>query len=98
MKNVKAYMILILLITFNFSCEKQPFDFRNKYPGNWKFNISESHEVFNITRRFHDKTTFKPLPGEINYGSKHSTIRFQATGFSKEICIEKDGQIIPENV
>ena len=97
MKNTKFAIIFILVILFSIRCEKLPFDFRNKYLGNWEFNLSDRHEVYNGTQGFHDTTTLKTYHGEIKYGSKHSAILFQASGYSKEFSIKKDGKIFPEN-
>jgi hypothetical protein len=97
MKNTKFAIIFILVILLNISCEKLPFDFRNKYLGNWEFNLSDRHEVYNGTQGFHDTTTLRTYHGEFKYGSKHSAILFQASGYSKEFSIKKDGEIFPEN-
>ena len=97
MRNTKFVLIFILVIAFSISCEKLPFDFRNKYLGNWEFDLSDRHEVYSVTQGFHDTTTSITYHGELTYGSKHSAILFKASGYSKEFSIEKDGKIIPEN-
>ena len=84
-------LISILLI----SCEKQLFDYRNKYIGNWEFNVSNSHEVFNNTQGFHDTTITVIYHGEIRYGSEDRTILFQSKDYSQEFTIDKNGNIIP---
>jgi hypothetical protein len=85
-------MLLQLLLT---SCEKQLFDYRNKYLGNWKFDVSDSHEVFNTIQGFHDTTILITYQGEIKYGSENKTILFQSQSYSKEFTIDKNGNIIP---
>jgi hypothetical protein len=94
----KNLLSIIVLLTFILNgCENELFDFRNKYLGNWEFDVSNRHEVYNVTQGFHDTTTSVKYHGVIEYGSKHSAILFQASGYSKEFSIEKDGKIIPEN-
>ena len=97
MKNAKSVLIILLALTFFSGCEKLPFDFRNKYLGNWEFDVSDIHETYNKTQGFHDTTILRTFHGEIKYGSKHSKILFSSSGYSREFPIEKNGQIIPEN-
>jgi hypothetical protein len=97
MKNAKPSLIFILVITFCISCEKQP-DFRDKYLGSWKFDVSESHETFNVTQWFHDTTTLITYHGVLKYGSTHSSIIFLTNGYSGEYYIDKDGKIVAVKV
>jgi hypothetical protein len=97
MKNMKLILIILFVLTLSASCEKLPFDFRNKYLGNWKFDVGDSHETYNTTQGFRDTTIYRTFHGEIKYGSKHNKILFNSAGYSREFPIEKNGQIIPEN-
>jgi len=97
MKNKISTLFLILILLVFISCEKIIFDFRNKYLGNWEFDVSDRHEVYNTAQGFHDTIILSIYHGKISYGSKHSAIKFQGEGFSQEFSIDKDGVIIPEN-
>jgi hypothetical protein len=97
-KRFKSFVLAsILLQLLLISCEKQLFDSRNKYLGDWKFDVSNSHEVFNTTQGFHDTTILITYQGEIKYGSEDNRIIFQSTSYSIEFAIDKNGNIIPEN-
>jgi hypothetical protein len=98
MKNTKIGIIILLVIPIFISCEKILFDFRNKYLGNWEFDVSSSHETYNVTQGFHDTTTTFIYHGKIKYGSSHRSILFQANGYSQEFSIDHDGTLIAVNV
>jgi hypothetical protein len=85
-------------MTLIISCEKIPFDFRNKYLGRWEFDVTNSHLTFNTTQGFHDTTSTIRYYGEINYGSNHGSIMFQSIGYNAEFSIDDNGKIIPLNV
>ena len=97
MRNLYQIPILcaIVSILILVSCEKQLFDFRNKYLGNWKFDVSNSHEVFNTTQGFHDTTEINIYHGEIKYGSGDNKISFESPSYTNEFTINKDGSIVP---
>jgi hypothetical protein len=98
MKNAKYLLICQIIILFCISCEKQSTDYRNKYLGNWKFTLNETHTVFNLSQMFHDTTVTSLYYGQIKSGSGKEKILFQANGYSSEFSIDEDGQIIPVNV
>jgi hypothetical protein len=77
------------------SCEKQLFDYRNKYLGNWEFEVSFSHEVFNATQGFHDTTEINTYSGEIKFGSGNNKIYFESQNYTNEFTIDKSGDIVP---
>jgi hypothetical protein len=77
------------------SCEKQAFDYRNKYLGNWEFEVSYSHEVFNATQGFHDTTEINTYLGEIKLGSENNKISFESQKYTKDFTIDKSGDVIP---
>ena len=85
----------IISILFLVSCEKQLFDYRNKYLGNWKFEVSNSHEVFNATQGFHDTTEINTYLGEIKYGSENNKISFESQNYTNELTIDKSGNVVP---
>jgi hypothetical protein len=97
-KHNRSVLIIILYATLLSGCEKIPFDFRNKYLGDWMFEVSNRHELYNPTRGFYDTTTVKVYHGEIQRGSSHEEIVFTSNlGYSEEFLIDKNGQIIPVN-
>ena len=94
-KHQTLILITLISVLVLVSCEKQLFDYRNKYLGNWKFEVSYSHEVFNTTQGFHDTTEVNIYLGEIKYGSEDNKISFGSTNYTKEFTITKAGNIVP---
>jgi hypothetical protein len=93
-------LISILLAILLISCEKQLFDYRNKYIGNWRFDVSNSHEWIDLNhldRGWYDTTVTNSYHGQIKYGTRDISILFQSDSISIEFPLHKDGTIIPEN-
>ncbi len=98
MVRLKILTLISIFITLLFvSCEKQLFDYRNKYLGSWKFDISLSREWYDPIRSWHDSTNTISSNGEIKYGSKENRVLIQTPSYSVEIAIDKNGTVIPEN-
>jgi hypothetical protein len=92
-KRQTLILILVISVIVLISCEKQLFDYRNKYLGNWKFEVSYDHEVFNTTQGFHDTTEVNIYLGEIKYCSEDNKISFESTNYTEEFTITKAGNI-----
>ena len=88
-----SFTIISILILV--SCEKQIFDYRNKYLGNWKFEVTISHEVYNATQGFHDTTERNNYQGEIKYGSENNKISFESQDYTQEFTIDRSGDVVP---
>jgi hypothetical protein len=97
MRNRHQFLILFAIIStlILVSCEKQNFDYRNKYLGTWDFEVSFKHEVFNATQGFHDTTEINTYPGEIKPGSEKNKIYFESQNYTNEFTIDKSGKIVP---
>jgi hypothetical protein len=97
MRNRHQILILFAIIStlILVSCEKQLFDYRNKYLSNWEFEVSYNHEVFNATQGFHDTTEINTYLGEIKYGSENNKISFESQNYTKEFTIDKSGNVVP---
>ena len=91
--NNKLHLVLLMLFSFALSsCEKEPFDFRNKYCGEWNFKV----DIFQAGNGpFIDttpETNFQyEEKGKVWYNSK-GTIMIQSGSSSIYECeIREDG-------
>jgi hypothetical protein len=94
LKTIASIILLTLLCT---SCEKELFDYRNKYLGNWQFEISLSREWYTSQRGFFDTTMTTSSSGQVKYGSKENRVLIQTASYSVEIAINRNGRVVPEN-
>jgi hypothetical protein len=74
-----------------FCCEKQPFDFRNKYIGNWIFSIQLSSWD---PSRGGDYTDSLQCTGSFYYGANFDEIILQSDSYSKTFRIDKYGKVV----
>jgi hypothetical protein len=89
--SIRVMSIVILVLIF--SCEKQPFDFRNKYLGKWNFNISLSS--WNPTRGG-DYTDSYQCVGDFTTGVKFDELTLQSDYYSVTFRIDKYGTLISQ--
>ena len=84
-----SYSILFGLIIIA-GCEKKPFDYRNKYIGDWEFNVERTE--FNIDSVGHYKHDSLTYLGEITYGGSGDEIIINYTyNNSIALTIDKEG-------
>jgi len=86
MKHIFFVLFFCLVI---FGCKKHPFDYRNKFLGNYKFNVHKYDSEGGITTL--DTTIYN---GEITYGSDKNTIYITYSKNSHfETSLNEDGQL-----
>jgi hypothetical protein len=68
-KHKKIYWLLFIIII---SCNKKPFDYRNKYIGDWEFNIDITEfNTSSVGYYYHDSLTYM---GQIKYGNEDDNL------------------------
>ena len=74
-----------------FGCKKKPFDYRNKFIGDWNFKVNTSS--FNTTTNyFHSDSLY--YIGEIKYGDHKDELFIQYTSTnSLTLKIDKDDKL-----
>jgi len=92
----KENWILLLVISFVFlvvitSCEKFPFDYRNKYVGIWTFEVTKSQSK----PPFSSTSSVTYYEGTVSYGAGHNEliIKYSASISILVISVELDGTI-----
>lgn len=89
-KKIRIVQVIFTVATIIFlSCEKQPFDFRNKYFGNWVFSIQLSS--FKI---YGNNTDSIQCTGSFLYGENFDEIALQSDCYSKTFRIDKYGKVV----
>lgn len=69
--------IILLLIVISFACCKKDRDFRDKYIGEWKFNVEITEfNTDNIGYYYHDSLTYTST---ITYGDSDNDIKIKYT-------------------
>ena len=79
---MKNKFIILFCCLIMFGCKKNPFDYRNKYLGNYNFVVHETAWVLAIGTTL--DTTFS-YNGKVSYGSDEHTVLIN---FSKNVSIE----------
>lgn len=77
-----------MLCLFILGCEKNFFDFRKKYVGDFDFTVKE-HSVYGAT--IHDTTYINE--GKIENGSEESSVLISLPGFSLQSKIYNEGSL-----
>ncbi|MGE5406537.1 MAG: hypothetical protein ACM3NR_02395 [Methanosarcina sp.] len=96
MSHLKRILFIFLFAFLCTSCEKELFDYRNKYLGSWQFEISLSREWFTSQRGFFDTTMTTSSSGQLKYGSSENRVLIQTGTYSVEFAIDRNGKVIPE--
>jgi|BarGraIncu01122A_1022018.scaffolds.fasta_scaffold115651_1 hypothetical protein len=86
---IQALFIVAIIIFF--SCEKQPFDFRNKYLGKWTFNINLSS--WNPSRGGNYTDSYECV-GDFTFGVKFDELTLQSYYYSVTFRIDKYGKLV----
>jgi hypothetical protein len=86
---IQAIFTLATIILL--SCEKQPFDFRNKYFGNWTFSIQLSS--WNPMRGG-NYTDSLQCNGSFTYGANFDEITLQSDCYTNTFRIDKYGKTV----
>jgi hypothetical protein len=87
---MKIRFIIIIICLFIFGCKKHPFDYRNKFIGNYNFSVNEYTWImggpnWDTTYTFH---------GKITYGSSDNTVLISyCKDCSCEFTIYEDGTL-----
>lgn len=84
----------IIFIFFCFSilsCKKTPFDYRNKFTGNYNFTIQE-HSVYGIFPVTVHDTTYTN-EGKIEIGSDENDVLISPQNISLQATIYEDGTL-----
>jgi uncharacterized protein (TIGR02145 family) len=79
--------VILMIIT---SCEKFPFDYRNKYVGLWTFEVTRSHSI-----PLHSTSSVDYYEGSIFYGAGHNEllIRYSSNTDILKVSLDLDGSI-----
>jgi hypothetical protein len=93
--NVNLKRLYFLLICFcciaQFGCEKHPFDYRNKYLGNYNFTVHETEWTYSLGTTL--DTTYAYI-GEVSYGSDENTVSISYTeNYSATTVVNEDGSL-----
>lgn len=84
-------LVTIIVLLFNY-CEKERFDFRNKYVGTWNFEVETSN--FNVPDIGDFSSDDYEYTGEIRYGETDNKINIiYGENYSIELAINKDGEL-----
>lgn len=88
--SIRLFLPGILL--FLLGCEKQPFDYRNKYLGEWEFNVSRSE--LNTDSIGHYESDALIYVGEIAYGDAEDELLIKYTeNNSVTLKISEEGKL-----
>jgi len=84
------FLIIILGLLIVIGCEKEPFDYRNKYTGDWNFKVERTEiNTDSIGYYYHDSLTYE---GQIKYGNNDDEIKIEYSGDNSIILkIDKEG-------
>jgi len=83
-----SVVLLTVVLSANSACKKVPFDHRNKYLGEWSFDVHYSSFTMNEGVLYDYSETYK---GEIVYGEEKSNIIIKyAADKSIELVIDED--------
>lgn len=100
-KNKTILFLLVLLAVFvTLDCKKRPFDYRNKYKGDFVFTESYHYYIFNQPQPAPPKDTFISYQYDINISInyakeyKHKLILKTASEFTYAIQVDKKGIIV----
>jgi hypothetical protein len=86
---MKNFLLLLILTISFYSCEKNPFDYRTKFTGDYHFEI---HTQYGSPMSFSD-TSYK-FDGNISYGSGDHKLKIFYRGVViDEIVVYEDGTI-----
>lgn len=82
-----------LVVMFFFSqCEKDAFDYRNPYIGDWKFDVNQSE--FNTDSVGYSSSETYIYDGKIKYGGERNTILIKyGASAEMEIIINEEGDL-----
>lgn len=91
-KNRPHLLTLLLVLLLLPGCQKEWFNYRNKYLGKWDFQVYRSS--FNMANPGENWSDSVHFTGEISYGTADNLIRIQYTSEqSIELVIDEDGTL-----
>jgi hypothetical protein len=87
-KYVNLLWVLLLMIVL-IGCKKEPFNYRNKFLGDWKFNVERFElNTDSIGYYYHDSLTYF---GQIKYGNSKDQIHIEySNDNSVNLTIDKE--------
>ncbi len=87
----QIYWLLFGLVII-ISCKKKPFDYRNKFLGDWVFKVDRTEiNTDSIGYYYHDSLTFL---GQIKYGSGDNDLLIEYSGDNSiTLIIDKDDKL-----
>ena len=91
MRQITALLIPIIFLISG--CEKQP-DYREKYLGNWNFEI-QSATIKDLWVEKQSSTTFRKGEIKLGKGGNEILLQFEGTQFPDTLSIDPGGKIIP---
>jgi len=91
MRPHKIYWLLVF-IAIIFSCNKKPFDYRNKYIGEWNFKVERTEvNTDSIGYYYHDTISYF---GKIKYGEQEDELLFEYTADNSiTLKIDKEDEL-----
>jgi len=90
---MKKFMIYGLLLIFAFTaCKKKPLDYRNKYMGDWRFDVKKSS--YNVVGPGMYEESDEVYDGSIAFGASDSTIVIRYTETNEiSVSINVEGKL-----
>lgn len=90
MKNISKITVIILIVLSAFGCKKRPFDFRNKYVGD--YDITYSYSSWQLNSGVYNSDTLS-TGGKVYYDKKDQIIISYNTNSTLILGITKDGNL-----
>jgi len=88
---MKNKLIILIFILLFYGCEKHPFDYRNKFIGDYNFSV---HKIVWITTGEVTETNYK-CSGDISYGSGDDFVKINFLDNTDVIAqLFEDGSLI----
>ncbi|MGV6861311.1 MAG: hypothetical protein ACWA41_06040 [Putridiphycobacter sp.] len=92
MRKYRQIYWLLLGLVIIVSCTKKPFDYRNKFLGDWEFKVDRKEfNTDSIGYHYHDSLTFL---GQIKYGSGDNDLLIEYSGDNSiTLKIDKEDEL-----
>ena len=87
---MKNKLIILAFIALSYGCEKHPFDYRNKFIGDYDFSVHKN--VWDVTGV--DIDTYYNYSGKISYGSGDHLVKIKFLDDTETDCrLFEDGSL-----
>jgi len=86
---MKNKLLILFFCIFIFGCKKNPFDFRNKFLGDYIFVVHNSSWYSGNVQM---DTTYT-IDGTVDYGQEKNSVLISSSAFSLQATVYEDGTI-----